>query len=106
MQYITKWLSRWADITTGWAASISSLTIFGMNLPSLILTAATIWWTIERARETRARRRKEELLGDYYANQLDDSTPVRRGLMAWIRRVTGPAPLEEDPQAHHDGKQH
>jgi regulator of protease activity HflC (stomatin/prohibitin superfamily) len=104
MQSITKWLQRYADIATGWAASLSSLTIFGVNLPPLVLTSATIWWTIERARETRAKRRTEELRAEWYAQELGESKPVRRGLIAWARRMTGPSPLDDDPQEHHRGK--
>ena len=103
MSYIMKWIERWADITTGWAASLSALQLFGMNLPSLTLTVATVWWTVEKARKERSQRRTEELRARYYAEEMEAAKPVRRGLMAWIKRVSSPEPLD-DSQSHHEGK--
>ena len=98
MTHILDWLKRWADIITGWSASLSSLSMWGMSPPTLILTAATIWWTLEKSRKERALRRESEVRSNFYLEASGQQLTTRRSLLAWLqgrpsRNTTTPGDL-------------
>lgn len=85
----------WA-LLFSWLTSLASVTYFGMNLPTLCLSVATLWWTIERARSERARRRA-------YEDQLEHSRPMRRSFLTWLSDQSKPTPLDEE-SGHDNGR--
>lgn len=82
-------LAAWLATTLGWTIAPMMPTI--INVLTAVLTLTTVWWTVERARTERVKRRA-------YEYGLAESKPLRKSLLA--RFSTRPADLDE--QSGHD----
>lgn len=59
-EHIVTWAERWAGPLGAWLAQLVLTAFAGMNLITGLGALAALWWTIERARTERAKRRAIE----------------------------------------------
>ena len=83
--HIVSWAERYAGPLGAWLAQVVLAMFAGMSPITALGAIAALWWTVERARTERAKRRAIE----GYAAQ--DRRMLRR---LWERVRTRPTPLD------------
>lgn len=90
----------WAGNLVAWATTTGFWGTLGATWPTILVTVLTAWWTVEKARTERAKRR-------YYE---ENSVSLNKGtLRKMLARFSPsePIPLDDpldDQQDHHKGK--
>ena len=85
-------LHRYAGPAWAWLVNAALLVFDGVHWLTAIATLSTIWWTVERARTERARRRLTEMQQDSFAEYIRES----RGPIARLMdRITKPGELKD-----------
>ena len=80
---ITSWVADHPAI--GWAVNIALWLTDGMSPLAVLVALATLWWTIEKARTERAKRRA-----------IDDFSATQPGALRRLwERITGPGALDD-----------
>ena len=76
-----------------WIAQAVAWAFAGMNLITALGALAALWWTIERARTERAKRRLETMKADEFADYVQGHHGTLRRLVDHLR--TKPSDLKD-----------
>lgn len=89
---IAEALYRYAGPAWAWLANLVLFFFDGLHPLTIIATLCTIWWTVERARTERARRKLAEMQQDHF----DEYVRETRGpLSRLMDRLTKPDDLKD-----------
>jgi hypothetical protein len=85
-------LHRYAGPAWAWLVNAVLMLTSGVHPLTLVATICTIWWTVERARTERAKRRLTEMQSDSYAEYV----AANRGTFGrLLDRLTNPGELKD-----------
>jgi hypothetical protein len=87
---IEDFLHRYAGPAWAWVVNVLLLFFDGVHPLTIVATLCTIWWTVERARTERARRRLAEMQSESFEAYVE----ANRGPLArLLDKLTKPGEL-------------